>query len=376
MNNSPFETARAIGTNMASAFQNYSDKSSIESILSQAMDTEDPEVINNSIGQILSHVSPERQGPALQLLQNMAQNIDRRKQLQQKQMQDRQQLDALERQRGLVPGALSGFEGNLNMAEKASRDLAGKGGSTEPGAKKYHEAIATDVAKYVGNALQKGQEADDMEIAMAEIDQAIEGDITGPGLMAIAKDNPFLQLFIGLTPDEATLKAANKKVLEGSAGIFGARPTEREIFLLLEEMLPSISKTPAANKAGMEVIKRRNDIAKLHAQIVDELTEGGAKYVPNIKSLAAVKMEPYAKEFLKELQAKKVATMEKKSGKQSKPEQLSLSQQLEAKARARREQRQMNPMQTKNPIQPQSTPRAPNPVPNLRQNSMMYGGML
>lgn len=54
------------------------DENAIESILSNAMSSGDPSVLQNSIGQILSQVSPERQQTAVQYLQNTLSGIESR----------------------------------------------------------------------------------------------------------------------------------------------------------------------------------------------------------------------------------------------------------------------------------------------------------
>ncbi len=93
---SPFMVARDIGNNLGSAFKRVQDENAIEGILSQAMNTGNPEVIQSSIGKILSQVSPERQGAALQYLQGTFANIQKKKEQEQ---QFKREKDA-----GLVPG--------------------------------------------------------------------------------------------------------------------------------------------------------------------------------------------------------------------------------------------------------------------------------
>lgn len=76
---SPFHVAREASNNFGNAFKRVNDENAIETILSQAMGSGNPEVIQNSIGQILSQVSPERQGVALQYLQNTFSNLQKKK---------------------------------------------------------------------------------------------------------------------------------------------------------------------------------------------------------------------------------------------------------------------------------------------------------
>lgn len=73
--NPAFEIGRQTANTMSRAFTQREDTNAIESILSEAMQSGDPQVIQNSIGKILSQVSPERQGTAIQYLQNTFQNI-------------------------------------------------------------------------------------------------------------------------------------------------------------------------------------------------------------------------------------------------------------------------------------------------------------
>jgi len=102
-NPSAFEIGRTAGNNVAGAFVKQRDNSAIETILSQAMETQDPAVVQNSIGKILSQVSPERQGAAVQYLSNVYNS------LQQKQTLARERAD-IERKRqdeqaaGITPG--------------------------------------------------------------------------------------------------------------------------------------------------------------------------------------------------------------------------------------------------------------------------------
>ncbi len=157
------------------------------------------------------------------------------------------------------------------------------------------------VADLVNSAFEKRSEAEDLKFTLDTARKALQGEITEPGLLAIAKNDPYGQLFFGLTPDEAVLQAANKKLLGGTKGIFGNKPTEREIFLLLNSMLPSIGKTKEANMAGLDIIDKATDLSILHADLIDQISEGGKKYVPNIESQVNERMKPIINQFRQEL---------------------------------------------------------------------------
>lgn len=157
------------------------------------------------------------------------------------------------------------------------------------------------VLDYVNNAINEGEEASNLDYTIDSAEKAIRGEVAGPGLEALAKHNPYLQLLIGLTPDESTLLAENKKLLAGTKSIFGSKPTEREIFLLLNSMLPSIGKSLEANMAGLETIRKYNNIKKLRSKMVYDLTEGGIKYIPGIEKKVSDLMVPFAEKFRDEL---------------------------------------------------------------------------
>lgn len=95
-----FLAARETANNLGEAFRKTRDENAIETILSQAIDTGNPEVLQNSIGKILSQVSPERQGPAIQYLQSAYKNVEAKKQQENKMRQE--QLAA--KQAGYTPG--------------------------------------------------------------------------------------------------------------------------------------------------------------------------------------------------------------------------------------------------------------------------------
>lgn len=84
---SPFEIGRAVGGNISGAFSQQRDVSAIDEILQQANDSQDPGVIDDVMRQVISRVSPERQGVALQILQNKQKNILENKKLMAKQQE-------------------------------------------------------------------------------------------------------------------------------------------------------------------------------------------------------------------------------------------------------------------------------------------------
>lgn len=123
----PFQVARATGNNLASGFRQVKDENSIDEILSQSMQSNDPAVLQNNIGKILSQVSPERQGAAIQYLESAYNNIQQQKK---QESQFRREEGA-----GLVPGLHPTAQAAIYKEKAKSGRLApyGLGGnSTDP----------------------------------------------------------------------------------------------------------------------------------------------------------------------------------------------------------------------------------------------------
>ena len=367
---SSFDIGRQVGNNFANVRREAKDEGAIDQILSEAMSSGDPAILQNSIGKILSQVSPERQGVAVQFLQNKMQTLEA------KQAQERKRVGAqtaginpdlpeslqkVQYEHNLQNQQLQGIIGGGNGSQQgAAAQVPGAPGAQPPSpgmttnqtppqerggnqqgfqykdlsdeqlvqlrglpafknqadselkrrqeqnkAKKPGDEFASirekSIADYVNNGIAAGEEAESLRFSLDEARKALQGDITGPGLKALAKNNPYTQLLVGLTPDESLLQAANKKLLEGSKGIFGSKPTEREIFLLLNSMLPSIGKTKEANLAGLNFIERVNDLKLMHSQLISDITEGGTKFIPDLERQVNAKMRPLAETLRKDL---------------------------------------------------------------------------
>lgn len=354
---SPFAVAREIGTNLHKAFREQKDENAIERILSESMQSGDPKVLQNNIGKILSQVSPERQGPALQYIQGLHSNIVKK--------QEQQQQFERERQAGLTPGLAPAVQAQQLRNMQPAKPAGGLSGqpvpqdvskaipaileankdanadalavafdsasipraysnsyienrrkqdeAPKPG-KEFANIREKSIADYVNNSISEGEKAESLKHSIASTRKAVRGDVAGPGFQAVLKNNPYAQLLYGLTPDEALLQASNKGLLEGTKGIFGSKPTEREIFLLLNSMLPSIGKTVEANEAGLDFVERVNDMKILHAEIVEELTEGGTKYVPDLEKRVNARLRPEAEKLRNDLiEADKIYNKNEKS---------------------------------------------------------------
>jgi len=126
---SAFEIGRNVGNNLGNAFAKVKDENAIERILSDAMGSGDPEVLQNSIGKILSQVSPERQGVAMQYLQNAYSNVQKR--------QDQSKIEARDKaaaqEAGYTYGAPPQVQGQQVKDRAKEGRLSSYGLGAQPG---------------------------------------------------------------------------------------------------------------------------------------------------------------------------------------------------------------------------------------------------
>lgn len=115
---SPYQIGQQAANAVGRGFRENRDNNAIESILSQAMSSGDPAVIQNSIGKILSQVSPERQGTAVQYLQNTMQNIQQKQAAAKQEKEGRQAAE----DSGYTYGAPAGVQ--TQQVRDAGRDSA------------------------------------------------------------------------------------------------------------------------------------------------------------------------------------------------------------------------------------------------------------
>lgn len=314
-----FNVARESAASFGQAKRANEDRDAIEQILLSASKNQgvDP------MSQILSRVrDPEMQQQAILGLQSQQQQ----RQLQQQQAQLLREREA-QRKLGLDPDL------PLDIKKEQFKQMTGS--STSEGEKKFQEGRGKAVSDYTTEKLAQGAAANELDLSIQNTKRILKGDITGPGTTAMLKKNAFLAPFFGLTPDEAELQAETKRMLEGTKGIFGSKPTEREIFLLLDQMLPSLGKTQEANLAGLEAIERINNLKMLSADLVDQLTEGGSKYVPNIEAKVAKELKPYVQE-LREFMIAETEKQDQMNKAKEKNKKMSPSDQLIEQARASR----------------------------------------
>lgn len=80
-----FQIGQQVGNNFGKAFEQVNDQNTIDRIISDALETGDPEAFQDSMGKILSQVSPQNQGNAIKFLEMKTKSIAEKKTLQRKQ---------------------------------------------------------------------------------------------------------------------------------------------------------------------------------------------------------------------------------------------------------------------------------------------------
>ncbi len=327
---SPFETARFVGNKVAGAFREVKDENAIESILSTAMQSNDPAILQNSIGKILSQVSPERQGAAIEYLQQAHNNIQAR---QSQEMQRRAALQA-----GInpdLPPAVQAAQFKEASKNKRINDVYGQpsqpmqapvGNSvgspsiqtrTSPFKDKSKDELVilsghpdrevSEPAKQTLSTLEADERENredkrskrKEEIKFHEETQKYDEDLLKQTKIAKKQFETFndidkalnsgnvrpaslTNLFKGLgrfgdkiseaitNKDEATLLASIPQLLEGWKEVFGVRLSDADL-AILQEKLPSIGKNVEANRAILKVMKKYADTTLLRQKIAADL---------------------------------------------------------------------------------------------------------
>lgn len=105
------------------------------------------------------------------------------------------------------------------------------------------------------------------------------------------KPNSIANIFKGLGPigdkisaaflngDQSALLAAIPQLLEGWKEVFGVRLTDADL-KLLEDKLPSLGKTPEANRSVMNILKKYSDMNLLRGKIADDIVKKNNNFRP------------------------------------------------------------------------------------------------
>ena len=347
-----FQIGLNTANNFNNSFRKAKDENAIESILSNAMQTGDPAVLQQSIGQILSQVSPERQAPAIAYLENTYNSIL------QKQKQDQQSKAAL--QAGVTPGlppAVQAAQFKEGAKAKRLESIYGKGGgvsgSVDPSSAPVQTPLGglkdvTDdqIVLLTGHpdkevsepakaeqkrrsderkVTQRADEAkakrhsDVSQETLKKVEEVavtipikrnslnlMNNAIAGKDLSFWTKDN--LAELTGIegfrSPEGAIFKTAGKEYFLGNISRAGARPNQW-IEQQIADMMPKLGRSPEANLSVTRALENELDLdeerIRLTNGLADEL-ESKLGYVPrDLGSRVNKELQVYAERKQKEL---------------------------------------------------------------------------
>ena len=331
-----YNAAMQAGNNISRGFREARDTNTIDEILSNALKTDNPQALQSSIVKILSQVSPEKQGAAIQFLQSRVKSIDesRKEKLKVESgsrggydpyatpgVQTQQVKDKGKRERlGNIFGQPQpmnqmapmnqGFSQEIANSDQVSEQqspfsrftkgqLIGMAGSedreiSEPAKAELRERDKQDIlkhkeeqaarkeiiefhkesAKYDDELQHNARVAKKQDMAIDDIEKAINsGNIKPSSWANIFKGFGALGEKISnalINKNEAELSAAIPQLLEGWKQVFGVRLTDADL-QLLQDKLPSIGKTPEANRAVLGILRKYSEASKLRAKIGAEI---------------------------------------------------------------------------------------------------------
>lgn len=302
MNPSPFEIAQQTSNNFAQVGQRRQDTNAIENILAQAMSANDPAVLQNSIGKILSQVSPERQGPAVQYLQSVMSNL-KEQQLQTNQQSqssgvqqnnpaqpnitrfspkipEEQSIQSIDPSSQSIDGGLRSMpEDQLIQMNNAKSKQELKRRQTEKvAAEKKNEKKPS-----LGNKIAE-KRAEELLKRADEIAESLPQKQSSLNLMndsVLSKDLSFWSLdnlaeltgIEGLRSQEGSIfKTAAKEYFLGSLTRAGARPNQW-IEQQISDMLTKIGRSTQANLSVARALQSELDIEKERVRLTYEIAD-------------------------------------------------------------------------------------------------------
>jgi hypothetical protein len=314
---SPFDIGRQVGASFAPVIRQGRDQGTIQNILAEAQASGDPQVLQNSIGRILSSVSPENQGAAVQYLQNMMQTSQKK--------QEQQQQFAREKEAGLVPGINPTVQAAIykeGIKKQALQDYYGGGEGQLPGAatgeglpgqqaqprsvqqlirdtgspyREISEPAKAQLQQYQEEAKIKQKQSSDVFKADLDRSQKVlkESDEIASqlpqkesslNLMNEALANKDLSFWswdnfadkTGVeafrSPEGALFKTAAKEYFLGNIKRAGARPNQW-IEQQIQDMLAKIGRSTGANLTVTRALENELDLDKKRVELANDISE-------------------------------------------------------------------------------------------------------
>lgn len=330
-NPSPFDIGRAVGDNFGNAFTKQRDNSAIESIITEAMNSGDPKVLQNSIGKMLSQVSAERQGPAIQYLQNAYNNVQQKQKEQKLEELGREaakqgkytygappqvQAQEVRNQQPQKPvGGITAQEIPENISQSIQDVIKNNPTATaddlgiafaqakvpivysnsyvenrrrkdESKANNQIENVKTtrkeelefhkESQKYDDELLKQTKTAKSQVQTLKNIEEAVNsGNIRPSSLTNIFKGMGNIGNKISeaiLNKDEATLLTSIPQLLDGWKEFFGVRLSDADL-KLLQDKLPTIGKSPESNKKIINILGKYAELTLLRGQLASQIKE-------------------------------------------------------------------------------------------------------
>lgn len=357
-----FQIGQQVGNNFGKAFEQVNDQNTIDRIISDALETGDPEAFQDSIGKILSQVSPQNQGNAIKFLEMKTKSIAEKKTLQKKQEAygklgldpdldpavNIQLLKGQQREKEIdefYPKATGNNQNiqssqdmnqpnlgqnipinqpnlgentpinqpnqqqnRFDLSNVSDADLRARTGSSNlmisKPAKEELDRRKLDVKesgldrrakeqnRITVHKLSEKQDAEIEKLArtgakaletVKDIDKAIStGNVKPTNFANLVK--PFGKVGgilsnIFLNPDQATVNASIPQLLDGWKEVFGVRLSDADL-KILEDKLPSIGKSPEANRAILKIISKYANANILRNKIAMEIKDKYEGYRP------------------------------------------------------------------------------------------------
>lgn len=170
MSYSPFEVAQTIGNNFSKGMRESREESAIEQILSEAAASGDPNVVNDSMAKILSQVSPDKQGPAMQILQNTFQQI--KKKQEQKEIADAYEQAGMQGYQNFPPAVQSQMLKNNQRQQQYDNIFGAPQQNAQGPGQGVQQNTSQDLSKFSDDQLAKGLMIPDLRATFqAEIDR-------------------------------------------------------------------------------------------------------------------------------------------------------------------------------------------------------------
>lgn len=319
---SPYEHGRQVGMSFGAARQEASDQGNIKNILAEAQASGDPQVLQNSIGRILSSVSKENQPAAINYLQNMMASAQAK--------QEQAKKNIAYEKRGLdpyLPESISKLDVENKINTQRANNILGIGNTqnqpgqepiNQPGNQQINTGInystLSDEQLVQLRQIPGYDKSSDAELKRrqeaAKIDQKQRSDVFQSDLERsqkvlleadkIASTIPQKQASLdsindaianqdmsfwswdnfadktGIeafrTPEGAAFKTALKEYFLGNISRAGARPNQW-IEQQIQDMLPKIGTSQAARLFVTRLLQNELDLDKKRVDVSNDISE-------------------------------------------------------------------------------------------------------